>query len=111
MDKRPQGDAGYDARPEPQQPKYVGTAIGDVAFDSLAVTAAGNICVATIFQGGITTFTPHKIDDDSGVGTQFAVGDLNGDGKPDVAVANKKGVFIFVQEPAKSSTAANDSGK
>ena len=27
-------------------------------FDSLAVTAAGNICVATIMNGGITTLTP-----------------------------------------------------
>jgi len=27
-------------------------------FDSLAVTAAGNICVATISMGGITTITP-----------------------------------------------------
>jgi len=55
---------------------------------------------------GVTTFTPYKIDDDSGIGTQFAVGDVNGDGKFDIAVANKKGVFLFVQEPAKSSAAA-----
>jgi len=27
-------------------------------FDSLAVTEAGNVCVATIFMGGITTITP-----------------------------------------------------
>ena len=46
---------------------------------------------------GVTTFTPHKIDDDSGIGTQFAVGDVNGDGKLDIAVANKKGVFLFEQ--------------
>jgi gluconolactonase len=32
--------------------------MGNVAFDSLAVTAAGNVCVATLFTGGITTFTP-----------------------------------------------------
>lgn len=48
----------YDARVEAQEPHYVGTAPGDVALDSLAVTAAGNICVATLFEGGITTFTP-----------------------------------------------------
>ncbi len=47
----------YDAKVE-QQPHYVGTGIGNVAFDSLAVTAAGNICVATLFDAGITTFTP-----------------------------------------------------
>jgi phage/plasmid primase-like uncharacterized protein len=39
-----------------------------------------------------------KIDDDSGVGTQVTVTDLNGDGKPDVAVANKRGVFAFTQQ-------------
>jgi len=48
----------YRAEPVPQEPVYVGTGIGDVMFDSLAVTAAGNICVATLAAGGITTFTP-----------------------------------------------------
>jgi gluconolactonase len=48
----------YDARVEMQSPTYVGTASGDVIVDSLAVTAAGNICVATMGQSGITTFTP-----------------------------------------------------
>ena len=44
------------------------------------------------------TFTPHLIDDDSGVGCQFPVGDLNGDGQPDLAIVNKKGVFAFTQK-------------
>jgi gluconolactonase len=48
----------FDARPELQEPQYVATAAGPVGFDSLAVTAAGNICVATVFSGGITTVTP-----------------------------------------------------
>jgi gluconolactonase len=48
----------YDARVEAQEPVYVGSGIGNAGFDSLAVTAAGNICVATVFTGGITTFTP-----------------------------------------------------
>ncbi|HJT77663.1 MAG TPA: VCBS repeat-containing protein [Gemmataceae bacterium] len=46
---------------------------------------------------GSTHFTPHGIDDDSGIGTQFAIADMNGDGLPDVVVANKKGVFVFEQ--------------
>jgi gluconolactonase len=48
----------YDARAEKQQAQYIATGQGDIGFDSLAVTAAGNICVATVRQGGITTFTP-----------------------------------------------------
>lgn len=46
---------------------------------------------------GIVTFTPVVIDADSGVGTQFAVEDINGDGLPDVIVSNKKGVHVIVQ--------------
>jgi hypothetical protein len=50
---------------------------------------------------GMPEFVPHKIDDDSGIGTQFVVTDLNGDQLPDIAVANKKGVFIFEQVRSK----------
>jgi len=48
----------YDRRLEAQRPAWVATAPGPVGFDSLAVTATGNICVATLYQGGITTITP-----------------------------------------------------
>ncbi|MSU65326.1 MAG: VCBS repeat-containing protein [Opitutus sp.] len=47
--------------------------------------------------GGVT-YTPHLIDDNSGVGCQFPVADLNGDGRPDFAIANKSGVFVFLQK-------------
>jgi FG-GAP-like repeat/FG-GAP repeat len=52
-------------------------------------------------KDGLTSFLPHKIDDDSGIGTQFAVADVNGDKLPDIVVANKKGVFLFEQVRAK----------
>jgi hypothetical protein len=48
-------------------------------------------------RGGGTRFIPHEIDNDSGIGTQFAVADVNGDKLPDIVVANKKGVFVFEQ--------------
>ena len=44
-----------------------------------------------------TSFTPHLIDENSGVGRQISTGDLNGDGKPDIAISNKKGTYIFIQ--------------
>jgi hypothetical protein len=48
-------------------------------------------------QKGKVEFTMHVIDDDSGVGTQFEVIDINGDGRPDIVTSNKKGVHVFLQ--------------
>jgi hypothetical protein len=45
-----------------------------------------------------TSFFPMLIDDDSGIGTQFAVADINGDGLLDVISSNKKGVRVIVQQ-------------
>lgn len=47
---------------------------------------------------GTISFTPYPIDDDSGIGTQFTVADVNGDGKLDIIVANKKGTFVHLQQ-------------
>jgi hypothetical protein len=47
---------------------------------------------------GGARYVAQKIDDDSGVGTQVTVADLNGDKKSDVVVANKRGVFAFTQQ-------------
>ena len=48
----------YARKVEAQRPTWVATAPRHVAFDSLAVTAAGNVCVGTLRKGGITTVTP-----------------------------------------------------
>jgi len=39
----------------------------------------------------------HLVDDDSGVGTQFEVSDVNCDGMLDIVTSNKKGVYYFEQ--------------
>ncbi|KQZ62327.1 gluconolactonase [Sphingopyxis sp. Root1497] len=57
----------YDRKVEAQRPTWVATAPGPVGFDSLAVTAAGNICVATLYDGGISTITP------DGMVSKFAI--------------------------------------
>jgi gluconolactonase len=49
----------FERRAEAQKPRLVATVPGLVSLDSLAVTAAGNVCVATIGESGaITTVTP-----------------------------------------------------
>ena len=49
--------------------------------------------------GGTPLWTPHEIDISSGVGTQFQIGDVNGDGRQDIVTSNKNGVFLFQQVP------------
>jgi hypothetical protein len=48
-------------------------------------------------EKGKARFVRHVIDEDSGIGTQFEVVDMNGDGRMDVVTANKKGVHLFLQ--------------
>ncbi len=46
---------------------------------------------------GQVTFTPHEVDENSGIGTQFVVADFNRDGRLDIVTSNKKGVFLLEQ--------------
>ena len=51
------------------------------------------------FKPGKTpSWIPHLIDDNSGVGLQVVVQDINGDGLPDIIISNKKGLFFFEQK-------------
>ena len=59
----------YQCQVEEQRPSWIASAPGPVGFDSLAVTAAGNICVATLYEGGISTVTPE------GKISKFDIGD------------------------------------
>ncbi len=48
-------------------------------------------------KDGKPAWTKHLVDDDSGVGTQFVVTDVNKDGLLDIVVSNKKGVAYLEQ--------------
>jgi hypothetical protein len=48
-------------------------------------------------ENGKPVWTAHEIDHDSGVGTQFEVADVDGDGLLDVVTSNKKGSYYFKQ--------------
>ncbi|GIW92773.1 MAG: hypothetical protein KatS3mg110_0814 [Pirellulaceae bacterium] len=49
-------------------------------------------------ENGKPIWIRHQFDHDSGVGTQFEIADVDGDGLLDVVTSNKKGVFFFRQE-------------
>jgi hypothetical protein len=62
-------------------------------------------------QDGKPVWVRHPVDDDSGIGTQFEVADVNGDGLLDIVTANKKGVFYFEQRRSHSSPAVAGGGQ
>jgi gluconolactonase len=69
----------FDRSLQKQRPRLVATAPGMVSLDSLAMTAAGNICVATIGErGAISTVTPSgavsSVATDDPVTTNIAFG-------------------------------------
>jgi putative membrane-bound dehydrogenase-like protein len=46
-------------------------------------------------DGSQVDWVPHRIDDDSGIGRQIGVADIDGDGRPEIINGNKKGTFVF----------------
>ena len=50
----------------------------------------------TRLADGSIEFEPQLVDSESGVGTQLTVGDIDGDGHPDILVSNKRGTFVFI---------------
>lgn len=48
--------------------------------------------------GGAVRYEPKQIDDASGIGVQLGVTDANGDGRPDIVSANKRGTFVFISQ-------------
>jgi hypothetical protein len=58
-------------------------------------------------EGG-AEFIPELIHNRSGVGSQFAITDLNRDGTPDIITSGPKGAFVFwneIRQPARSRRA------
>jgi FG-GAP-like repeat len=47
-------------------------------------------------SGGQVEFVPHIINNYVGLGTQIAVVDMNGDKRPDVLTAARKGAYVFL---------------
>jgi hypothetical protein len=43
-------------------------------------------------------WTEYRIDDESGVGLNIVAKDINGDGFIDIAIANKNGIYLFIQQ-------------
>jgi gluconolactonase len=58
MDILAPGEVRREPWPSPHGGRLVGCPGGFQRFDSMAVDGAGNICVATLINGGITVFSP-----------------------------------------------------
>jgi hypothetical protein len=54
--------------------------------------------------GGQVEFVPNVINNYAGVGTQIAVVDLNGDKRPDVLTAQRKGAYVFLNNVPRAAS-------
>lgn len=53
-------------------------------------------CFRLTREGKTAKFTPHLIDNASGVGTQLHLADLNNDGRLDILTTGRVGTFVFL---------------
>lgn len=74
--------------------------MGDPDRNSLAVLYWFRLVRAA---NGTVDFVPYLIDDNSGVGVQVVARDMNGDGRPDIVVGNKKGTFVHLHQTKTAS--------
>ncbi|MEQ9407311.1 MAG: FG-GAP-like repeat-containing protein [Fuerstiella sp.] len=58
----------------------------------------------TVRDGAGVHFEPHLIDARTGVGTQLTVGDLSGNGQPDIVVGNKLGTTVVLNQGRTTQT-------
>ncbi|QDS99119.1 sulfatase-like hydrolase/transferase [Adhaeretor mobilis] len=65
----------------------------------------------TVRNGRDVSFLPHRVDSNSGVGTQVVVDDLTGDRLLDIVVGNKKGTFLFTQIAAEKEIEVSSTSK
>ncbi len=48
--------------------------------------------------GQLPRYVAYRIDASAGVGTQIAIGDVNGDGSPDILTSRREGAFVFLNQ-------------
>ena len=53
--------------------------------------------------GNAVTYEPRIIDETTGVGTQLVAADVNGDGRPDFIVGNKRGTAVLLSQKTVAS--------
>jgi gluconolactonase len=53
------GELAKEPWPSPSGGRFVGGPLGYQRFDSMAIEAGGNICVASLVRGGISVFSPN----------------------------------------------------
>ena len=51
-------------------------------------------------QGGGVEFVPGIVTNMAGIGTQIVAADVNGDGRPDILTAGRRGAYVYLNTGA-----------